>query len=90
MKLVKIIKYANKYYDDGILTLNGFYNKRSGKPLDNNDDLLARFIITEMFETHDKNRSDEEQLEEVCRVLRHGIDDLENAIRGIEELWHER
>jgi hypothetical protein len=56
-------------------------NKKTGDV-----DSLALFITIEIIETFTETLSKDEQIDEAVHVLKRGISDLEDAIRGLEEL----
>lgn len=80
MKFKRLLTQANSVYDDGILTLKRKFHK-DGYPLvdPNGGDLLADFIVQELWETFDALAPNKAQWLEAARVM-------ENARYQLEDL----
>jgi hypothetical protein len=82
MKLLDLMKLAEKAYDIDE-TIGLYYNPETGDRVKNNagGDLLAAFIVEEIFETFNSGETDENQLIEARRVIDRAADQL-NAVSG--------
>lgn len=69
MKKIKLMKEAAEAYGDGICTLDGFFNPKTGEFVKKSGDGLASFIVAELSETFDPAARTPAQYQEAIRVL---------------------
>jgi hypothetical protein len=88
MTLIELLRisaetYMRDFPDFSLLT---FVNKATGEPLKRppTGDLLARFVVEELWETYDAGASDDRQIAEAVRALGRARDDLDNMVSALE------
>lgn len=84
MTITELLLLANKGYEDGICSLKGYFTAGGRFNLRGRGDGLARFIVVELIETHDREATEEQQKREAVRVLRSAVRQLESVIASIE------
>ena len=83
LTLVEILNIASRGYTDDFL--KEYYNEETGEiNRDGSGDTLAEFIVLEIKDTFDASLSKTEQLDEVCRVLRRAMSDLQRVIEAVQ------
>ena len=82
MRLLELLEIAAKAYPDE--ALRDHYNHRTGaKVWTATGDGLARFIVIELIETYEPDRSDQEQLECAVGVMRTAHRELEGVLHAL-------
>ncbi len=84
--VLDVLKAANRHYPDGYLEN---YFDDAGEFVDGSGDTLAEFIVRELSQTVPDYDDPEERLSVARGVLVQAKQDLNNAVRGIEELSEE-
>ena len=84
LTLTDLLNAANKHYDDSYLSV--YFDVTTGGPRAGSGDTLAEFIVSELRESFDRESSGERQLAVAVRMLERAKDDIQNAIRGLQEL----
>jgi len=84
LSLPTILNLASSGYPDDQLKL--YYDEATGNfNEDGSGDTLAEFVVREIRETFSADLPKSEQLDEVCRVLRQAITDLESTVEAVEK-----
>lgn len=83
LTLVEVLDIAAASYPDELLRV--YYQANSGEfNEEGSGDTLAEFIVREIRETFDPDLTKTQQLQEVTRVLRKAIEDLESILKSVE------
>ena len=83
LSLIEVLNIASKGYPDEYLLV--YYDETTGKfNEDGSGDTLAEFIVREISDSFDPDLPKTQQLQEVTRVLRKAIGDLESVIKSVE------
>lgn len=82
--IIEILNAANKHYPEGYLST--YFNGITGRSTTGGGDTLARFIVGELLQTHDKKSSLKEQVAEAIQILDRCKNDVQSAIDGLLEL----
>lgn len=81
-----VLEAANRHYPDGFLAE---YYDEDGDRRDASGDTLAEFIVIELSQTVPEHGDPESRLSVARGVLVRAKQDLDRAIRGVEELADE-
>jgi hypothetical protein len=81
MKLVELLKKANKGYPDEYLA--EYFDEETGERREGSGDLLARFVAVELRETYDSGSDEETQTTEAIRVLERARARLQGVIDAL-------
>jgi hypothetical protein len=84
MTLLQLLNTANKGYPDGFLE-NHYDNKTGKLKKSTSGDSLARFIVVELSETFDPEKSDEIQASQAIDMMERAKDDLQGVIEALRE-----
>ena len=83
MKLADVLDIADRHYPDGMIRLH--WNERRECPHSRSQgDMLALFIVNEIFETYDPDRTDSAQLAKAARVLKRALAELASVHGALE------
>lgn len=74
MTPTEIILLANEKYPDGYL--EQYFNTRTGRPKRGSGDTLAKFVVSEIFDTYDEDNSDEGQRVDAAAAIRRAAEQL--------------
>jgi hypothetical protein len=93
MELIELVKIAHAAYEEALPESSLLAQVDGhGEPLSLDEwkqgfgtDLMARHIVTELFETFNDDDLDEDQFEAAARVLTRTRDDLDAVIAALED-----
>ena len=79
----ELLDRANRGYPDGYLS--EYYTKNGEVRRRGSGDGLARFIVTELVDTHDPELAEEEQVDEAVHVLERARDEVQGTIDALRK-----
>ena len=90
MKLSEIIDRVDAVYPDGLI--GQLFDKEKQRPVSKQEaeavgDGLARFIVQELYETYDPDRTTEKQLEDALQAMERACDELEDVWERLHKCY---